>query len=116
MDRKYKLAILFSFSILLMAGCGSVENLMNPFVGQWESGVFNLEMKGDKSFELEIGKTISINLEGKYEYDDDSLTLNMEGDSDVVFGYEFKDDNKKLVLKPESEFNYINSKIEFTKE
>jgi len=63
-----------------------------------------------------IGKTISVNLEGKYEYDEDSLTLDIEGDSNVTFTYEFKDDGKKLILKPESEFNYINTKIEFTKE
>ena len=63
-----------------------------------------------------IGKAISVNLEGKYEYDEDSLTLDIEGDSNLTFTYEFKDDEKKLILKPESEFNYINTKIEFTKE
>jgi len=75
-----------------------------------------LEFKNDKSFELVIGKTISVNLKGKYDYEEDSLTLDIEGDSDVTFTYEFKDGDKKLVLKPESEFSHINTTIEFTKE
>ena len=102
--------------LLFYAVCSSIESLVNPFVGKWESGVFNLEFESDKTFKLMIGKAISVNLEGKYEYDEDSLTLEIEGDSNVTFTYEFKDDEKKLILKPESEFNYINTKIEFTKE
>ncbi len=116
MGRHIRILTVFSFALLFYVGCSSIENLINPFVGKWESGVFDLEFKGDKSFKLMIGKTISVNLEGKYEYDEDSLTLDIQGDSDVTFTYEFKDGNKKLVLKPESEFSYINSKIEFTKE
>jgi hypothetical protein len=116
MNRHIKILAVFSFSLLFYAGCSSIESLVNPFVGKWESGVFNLEFKSDKTFKLMIGKTISVNLEGKYEYDEDSLTLDIEGDSNLTFTYEFKDDEKKLILKPESEFNYINTKIEFTKE
>jgi hypothetical protein len=116
MDRHLKILSAFSFTLLFFLSCSAIEGLVNPFVGKWESGVFDLEFKSDKSFKLMIGKTISVNLEGKYEYDEDSLTLYIEGDSDVTFSYEFKDDDKKLVLKPESEFNYINTTIEFTKE
>ncbi len=116
MNRHLKILAVFSCALLFFLSCSAIEGLINPFVGKWESGVFDLEFKGDKSFKLIIGKTISVNLEGKYEYDEDSLTLDIEGDSDVTFAYEFEDNNKKLVLKPESEFVYINSKIEFTKE
>jgi len=116
MNRKYKLAILFSFSLLLMTGCSSIEKLGNPFVGNWVSGAFNLELKRDKTFELSIGKTISVNLNGKYDYNKDTLTLDIEGDSNLDFTYEFKADDKKLVLKPKSESNYFNTKIEFTRE
>ncbi|MCZ6790794.1 MAG: hypothetical protein O7C70_03235 [Candidatus Dadabacteria bacterium] len=116
MNRHIKILAVFSFALLFYAGCSSIESLINLFVGKWESGVFNLEFKSYKTFKLMIGKAISVNLEGKYEYDEDSLTLDIEGDSNVTFTYEFKDDEKKLILKPESEFNYINTKIEFTKE
>jgi hypothetical protein len=116
MNRHIKILAAFSFALLFYAGCSSIENLINPFVGKWESGVFELELNSDKTFKLAIGKTISVNLEGTYGYDDNTLTLNMEGDSDVTFTYEFKDDDRKLVLTPETEFNYINTKIEFTKQ
>ncbi|MCK5391511.1 MAG: hypothetical protein KAJ31_03730 [Deltaproteobacteria bacterium] len=118
MGRHIRILTVFSFALLFYVGCSSVENLINPFVGKWESGVFDLEFKRDKFFKLMIGKTISVNLEGTYDYDKDkeTLTLDIEGDSDVTFSYELKDDDKKLVLKPESEFTYINTTIEFTKE
>ena len=116
MNRRYKLAILFSFSLLIITGCSAIEGLFNPFVGKWESGVFDLEFKSDKSFELVIGKTISVNLEGKYEFDDNILTLDIEGDSELSFSYEFEDDKNKLVLKPESKSSYFNTKIEFDRE
>ena len=99
-----------------MAGCSSIEKMVDPFVGNWVSGAFNLEFKNDNTFELSIGKTISVNLDGKYEYDDDILTLNIEGDSEVSFSYEFKDDKNKLVLKPEGKSSYFNTKIEFDRE
>ena len=116
MNRKYKLAVLFSFSLLLITGCGSIEKMLDPFVGTWVSGAFNLEFDSDHKFKLKIGKTISVNLEGQYVYDEDTLTLNIEGDTEIVFSYEFKDDKNKLVLKPVSESNYFNTKVEFTRE
>ena len=116
MNRKYKLAMLFSFSLLLITGCSSIEKMVDPFVGNWVSGAFNLEFKNDQTFELSIGKTISVNLDGKYEYDDSILKLNIEGDSELSFSYEFEDDKNKLVLKPESKSSYFNTKIEFDRE
>jgi len=116
MNGHLKILAAFSFVLLFFLSCNAIEGLVNPFVGKWESGVFDLEFKGDKTFELSIGKTISVNLDGKYGYDKDTLTLDIEGDSELAFSYEFKDGEKKLVLKPESESNYINTKIEFTKE
>jgi hypothetical protein len=116
MNRKYKLAALFSFSLLLITGCGSIEKMLDPFVGTWVSGAFNLEFDNDHTFELKIGKTISVNLEGQYVYNEDTLTLNIEGDSEIVFSYEFKDDKNKLVLKPVNESNYFNTKVEFARE
>jgi hypothetical protein len=116
MNRKYKLAALFSFSLLLITGCGSIEKMLDPLVGTWVSGAFNLEFYNDHTFELKIGKTISVNLEGQYVYNEDTLTLNIEGDSEIVFSYEFKDDKNKLVLKPVNESNYFNTKVEFARE
>jgi len=55
-------------------------------------------------------------LDGEYEYDDNTLTLEIEGDSELNFSYEFKDDKNKLVLKPEGESSYIKTKIEFIRE
>jgi len=116
MNRNIKILLAFVFAIGVFAGCGSIEKLVNPFVGKWVSGAFNLEFNTDDTFELKIGKTLSVNLEGKYTHDENTLTLNIEGDSELVLSYEFKDDKNKLVLKPESESSYINTKIEFTRE
>ena len=108
-----KYFVIFSLAIFILAGCSA---LSNPFVGNWVSGAFNLEFKSDKTFKLSIGKTISVNLDGNYKYDDEILALEIDGDNEIIFSYQFKDDNKTLVLKPESESNYFNTKIEFTKE
>ena len=90
--------------------------MVDPFVGNWVSGAFNLEVKKDHTLELSMEKTISVNLDGEYEYDDNTLTLDIEGDSELNFSCEFKDDKNKLVLKPEGESSYIKTKIEFIRE
>ena len=100
---------------VVLAGCSSIEKMVDPFVGTWVSGAFTLKFDNDHKFELKIGNTVSVNLEGEYSYDEDTLTLNMEGDTEIVLGYKFKDEKNKLVLKPESESNYFNTKIEFTR-
>ncbi|MEK6224393.1 MAG: hypothetical protein N2A97_05985 [Thermodesulfobacteriales bacterium] len=116
MNRNFKMMFLIVFAIGFFAGCSSIEKIVDPFVGNWTSGAFNLEFQSDHTFELSIGKTLSVNLDGKYEYDDNTLTLDVEGDSELNFSYEFKDDKNKLVLKPEGESSYIKTKIEFIRE
>ncbi|GJM16829.1 MAG: hypothetical protein DHS20C13_21560 [Thermodesulfobacteriota bacterium] len=116
MNRNLKIFFVFVFAIGFFASCSSIEKMVDPFVGNWVSGAFNLEFKNDHTFKLSIGKTISVNLDGEYEYDDSILKLNIEGDSELSFSYEFKDDKNKLVLKPESESSYFNTKIEFDRE
>ncbi len=116
MNRNFKILAAFFITLCFFVGCSSIEKMVDPFVGNWTSGAFNLEFKDDHMFELSIGKTLSVNLDGKYEYDDNTLTLEIEGDSELNFSYEFKDDKNKLVLKPEGESSYIKTKIEFTRE
>lgn len=116
MNRNLKFLSTFFITLCFLVGCSSIEKMVDPFVGNWVSGAFNLEFKSDSTFELSIGKVISVNLEGKYEYNDNTLTLDIEGDSELTFSYEFKDDKNKLVLKPEGESSYIKTKIEFERE
>ena len=112
MKSKKSLVIVAAFLIVTAASC----SLFNPFAGTWKSGLLELEFKADKTFKLVIGSTISINLEGDYSYDSETLTLNIEGDSAVNFGYSFQDGKKKLVLIPKDEFEYIKTKIELEKQ
>jgi len=116
MNRNLKIFFVIVFTIGFFASCSSIEKMVDPFVGNWVSGAFNLEFKNDHTFELSIGKTISVNLEGKYEFDDNILTLDIEGNSELSFSYEFEDDKNKLVLKPQSKSSYFNTKIEFDRE
>lgn len=116
MMRNFNIVFAIVFALGLFTACSSIEKMVDPFVGNWVSGAFNLEFKNDQTFELSIGKVISVNLDGEYTYDDDILTLNVEGDNELTFSYEFKDDKNKLVLKPEGETSYIKTKIEFQRE
>ena len=105
------LAVLFS-----MSGCDAIKGLFNPFAGKWKSGLLELDFSSGRSFELVIGSTVSINLNGEYGYDDDTLVLKFDNGSDVNFSYEFSADRKTLTLVPESDFDYIKTKIDFRKE
>jgi len=116
MSRNLKLFFSIIFVSVVFAGCSSIEKMVNPFVGTWVSGAFTLEFDNEHKFKLKIGNTVSVNLEGDYAYNEDTLTLNMEGDTEIILAYEFKNDKNKLVLKPESESNYFNTKVEFTRE
>lgn len=116
MMRSFKMLFVIIVMTGFIASCSSIEKMVDPFVGNWVSGAFNLEFKDDHTFELSIGKTISVNLEGKYKFNDNTLTLDIEDDSELSFSYEFKDDKNKLVLKPEGETGYIKTKIEFERE
>ncbi len=112
MNNKIKFCTIALIVIISLSAC----SIFNPFVGKWKSGILELDFKADKSFKLIIGSTISINLEGDYSYDDETLTLSIEGDTDVTFSYTFKDGKKELVLVPKSDFEYIKTKIELKKE
>lgn len=113
MNKNYRIIGIFSFALLLIVGCSSFSN---PFVGDWAFGSFHMKFKKDKTFELSIGKTVSVNVDGTYIYDKDTLILDIEGDKEYPFSYEFKDGKKILVLKPQTETGYINSTIELTRQ
>ncbi len=116
MRRYLKVITVCSLLALSLTGCKAIRGLFNPFIGKWKSGVFELEFRSDDSFTFVIGSTVSINLKGKYSYDDSDLALNFDSESAVVFSYEFKDNKKKLVLVPRTDFDYIKTRLEFTKE
>jgi len=105
----------FTIALIVLASLTACS-LFNPFVGKWKSGVLELDFKSDKTFKLVVGSTISVNFEGNYGYDADTLTLNIDGDTSVTFSYTFKDGKKGLVLMPKTDFEYIKTKIELKKE
>ena len=111
-----RVLLVISFLAVPLAGCNVIKGIFNPFAGEWKSGIFTLDMKSDGSFEFTIGSTVSVNLEGEYTYDENKLALNFDEKSSVIFSYEFSEDNKKLVLAPETDFDYFETKLEFTKE
>ena len=111
-----RVLLVISFLALPLAGCNAIKGLFNPFAGKWKSGIFTLEMKNDRSFEFTIGSTVSVNLKGEYTYDENELALNFEGESSVIFSYEFSEDKKELTLVPKTDFDYFKTKLEFTKE
>ncbi|MEM7008103.1 MAG: hypothetical protein AAF462_03125 [Thermodesulfobacteriota bacterium] len=113
MNRKYIFLTALIVPLFMIVGCSM---LSNPFEGKWNSPVFNLEFRSDKTFDLSLGNNLSINLKGTYEYDKKSLTMALDGHADMVFSYEFKNSKKNLVLIPESDDSYINTRIEFTRE
>ena len=113
MSKNYKFIGLLFVALLLVVGCSSFSN---PFVGDWAFASFHMKFESDKTFELSIGKTLSVKVNGSYEYDKDTLVLDIEGDSKYPFTYEFKDGDKTLMLKPQTDSGYINSQIELTRQ
>lgn len=109
------LAVL-SLVAISLSGCNAIKGLFNPFVGNWKSGIFEIEFRSDKTFKLVIGRTVSVNLDGNYKYDDNTLDLNFDSGSGVKFSYEFMDNKNKLILIPQTDFDYIKTKLEFTRE
>ena len=113
MNKDYKYIGLFVVALLVVVGCSSFSN---SFIGEWSFGSFNMEFNKDKTFTLSIGKAVSVNVDGTYEYNKDTLILDIEGDNKYPFSYEFKDGDKMLILKPQTESGYINSTIELTRQ
>jgi hypothetical protein len=111
-----KFAALFALLTLALTGCDVIKGLFNPFHGKWKAGMFELEFESSRSFRFSVGSTISLNLNGEYSYDDHTLVLKFDGGSEATFSYEFSDDRKKLMLVPETDFEYIKTKLEFEKE
>ena len=111
MNLQLRLVVITAFLILTVTAC----SMFNPFVGKWQSGLLEFDFKSDKTFKLVIGSTISINLEGSYSYDNETITLDIEGDTSAAFSYTFKDGKNKLVLVPKGDFEYIKTKIELEK-
>lgn len=107
----FLLAVSFS-----TAGCDTIKGLFNPFAGKWKSGLLELEFSSGDSFKFVMGSTVSINLSGEYSYDDKTLVLGFDKGSKVAFSYEFSPDKKTLTLVPETDFDYIKTRLDFKKE
>lgn len=99
-----------------VTGCDAIKGLFNPFAGKWRSGLLELDFGSDRSFKFVIGSAISINLNGVYSYDDKTLVLKFDKGSEVTFSYEFSSDKKTLTLVPETDFDYIKTRLDFKKE
>ncbi|HSC34268.1 MAG TPA: DUF5640 domain-containing protein [Thermodesulfobacteriota bacterium] len=108
-------ALLIALSIAV-SGCDAIKRLFNPFAGKWRAGMIELEFENDRTFKFVLGSTISVNLSGDYSYDDKTLVLKFEKGSEVNFSYEFSGDKKTLTLIPETDFDYIKTRLDFTKE
>lgn len=106
-------AALLAFTL---AGCGFIEGLFNPFQGRWKAGMMELEFGGDGTFKLVMGTAISLNLDGTYTYDEKNLVLKFDGGSEVRFSYEFNDGKDRLALTPETNFEYIRTRLEFKRQ
>lgn len=116
MSGHVKAFLFLSLLMLSLSGCNAIKGLFNPFTGKWKSGLIEVEFRSDKTFKFVIGSTISVNLEGDYTYDDDTIVLSFDSGSDVTFSYEFKENKNKLVLIPQTDFDYIKTRIELTRE
>jgi len=108
-------ALLIALSIAV-SGCDAIKGLFNPFAGKWRAGMIELEFENDRTFKFVLGSTISVNLGGDYSYDDKTLVLKFDKGSEVNFTYEFSGDKKTLTLIPETDFDYIKTRLDFTKE
>ncbi len=108
-------ALLIALSIAV-SGCDAIKGLFNPFAGKWRAGMIELEFENDRTFKFVLGSTISVNLGGDYSYDDKTLVLKFDKGSEVNFSYEFSGDKKTLTLIPETDFDYIKTRLDFTKE
>ena len=112
----------FSFAMCLLlisiavSGCDTIQGLFNPFAGKWKAGMLELEFENDRSFKFVMGSTISVNLGGEYSYGDKTLILKFDKGSEVNFSYKFSGDKKTLTLVPETDFDYIRTRLDFIKE
>ena len=116
MRRFMTLAALMLFISVAVSGCDAVKSLFNPFAGRWKAGMTELEFGSDRSFKFVVGSTISFNLNGEYSYDDKTLVLKFDKGGEVTFSYEFSGDKKTLTLVPETDFEYIKTRLDFKKE
>jgi hypothetical protein len=110
------LAALLIVLSIAVSGCDAIKGLFNPFAGKWRAGMIELEFENDRTFKFVLGSTISVNLGGDYSYDDKTLVLKFDKGSEVNFSYEFSGDKKTLTLVPETDFDYIKTRLDFTKE
>lgn len=110
------LAALLIVISIAVSGCDAIKGLFNPFAGKWRAGMIELEFENDRTFKFVLGSTISVNLGGDYSYDDKTLVLKFDKGSEVTFSYEFSGDKKTLTLVPETDFDYIKTRLDFTKE
>ena len=99
-----------------LGGCGFIEGLFNPFAGRWKSGITEIAFTGGGTFELKVGRAISLNLDGDYTYDEKNLFLSFGGGEPLKLSYEFGDDKKTLVLDPLTDSDYIKTRLKFAKQ
>lgn len=116
MRRQLKTFSILAVLILGLTGCNAIKGLFNPFTGKWKSGMIEVDFRSDKTFKFVIGSTISVNLKGDYTYEDDTIVLSFDSGSEVTFSYEFNESKNKLVLIPQTDFDYISTKLELTRE
>ena len=110
----------FIFSILLSivftsSGCEISPSISNPLTGSWKSGLFNFTFNSDKTLILVIGSSLSFKVEGSYEYDKEKLYLSLSDGSNITFKYEFNENNKELLLTPETEYKWFKATLKFNK-
>jgi len=110
------LAVFLLVISVAFTGCDAIKGLFNPFAGKWKSGILELDFGSGRSFKFVIGSAISINLNGEYSYDDNTLVLKFDKGSEVTLSYEFSSDKKTLTLVPETDFEYIKTRLDFKKE
>ena len=109
------LIAIFSFSILL-SGCDFINQFLNPFTGNWKAGIFTLEFNDDNTFILKTGLGFTIESEGTYNYDENTLFLDFSEDTKAEFTYEFNNDKTELSILPKSESDLFKAKIKFEKQ
>jgi len=110
----FLISILLSI-VLTSSGCEIFSSFSNPLIGSWKSGLFNFTFNNDNTLKLEIGSSLSFEVEGSYEYDKEKLYLSLSDGSKTTFKYEFNENNKELLLTPETEFKWFKTTLKFQK-
>ncbi|MGI9533676.1 MAG: lipocalin-like domain-containing protein [Thermodesulfobacteriota bacterium] len=104
------LIIVFTFS-----SCEKFSGFVNPFTGDWKSGLFTFTFNSDKTFILEIGSALSFKSEGTYEYDKENIYLSFPDSNNTTFKYKINENKTELFLTPQTEFKWFKTTLKFNK-